>query len=1037
MVASTRNLSIRLSVQDQDVVRRALERLGSQGQTALHRIGRASVPASRGLRTVSAAAIESRIALDAYAARAGRLGTVLTALGPRGKVAAVVIGVLTASLGVRQLTRYADEWTLIRNRIALFTKDAAETVKVQGELFKISQRTRVSMASTTELYQRLSQNSKELNISQRQVLSTLETINKTLIISGTDAASANAALIQLGQGLAANALRGQELNSVMEQTPRLALAIAAGMGVGIRELRELAKEGELTGKAVVDALLSQGEAVRAEFEGMTPTIGQAMNVLGNAMGSVIAQMNEATGASRLLATGITNIAEAIEALNAKGTNTQILPPFLPEGVVTAEQTGRVLPDPNARVTGDTLEVAKRQLKLSDQTITVVSAASDAIASFESTLKRVLGPRETPAGATQRTAFQMGTTSAGSTRMRSAAGDFLAQAGLSLPDEIEDLGSSLGGLRKGEMALAEVRERVHEASLTVNERESRLLKIRQAGERVTADFNGASQKQVDQMRVLHDQEREQINLGFDRVAAEKDVAEQQTKLNRIYQGGASIASRLVPQMRSFFDALASLARGDSIGLIINFFHGLLDVFGSMDDKSDALTQRMRALNDALRGAERSAIDTALSMGGAVSQEMKALQAEAVQPLLDALEAWQVRTGSNELDSLRLFISQLALIDELGFEKAGDDLSGVLENMGLSMVDFRLMLDRAFGSESTFRDVGARMFAVRDAFHDLFDELDSGAAKVTAAQNAARRLSDAERIASRSQFRGVFESAGSDRFAQAAAFGQISDQLAAVISAGDAVARRAGRPVSFTTNDSGDDPGTKKTTVEVDGVDIDLSGLNPIEVLWHHVLTMRQSDLVNEFGVTTYGDIVAFEGSLGRINAPWHHALQLSQARLVEDFGITRYEQIVAWEGNVAKIGVPCHHALQLSQARLVEDFDITRYEQIVAWEGNVAKIGVPWHHAVEFDLRHKLDRWDNVLDVSGARRIDVQIRDIFNFIGKVKLSDLIDMGEFNSRVDARVDSNNRNRRTSSGYNQYGRSQQRGGYSQYGRSQRSGS
>lgn len=168
-----------------------------------------------------------------------------------------------------------DELKNATGRLKLVTEDTKELVKAQQELFKISNNSRVSFTQSVDLYARLGRSLKDLSPSQDKMLQVTEAINKSLIVSGASATSAEAALTQLGQGLAAGALRGEELNSVMEQTPRLAEAIAKGMNVGLAGLRKLASEGKVTSEVVFNAILSQKEALAQEFAQMPLTVSQS------------------------------------------------------------------------------------------------------------------------------------------------------------------------------------------------------------------------------------------------------------------------------------------------------------------------------------------------------------------------------------------------------------------------------------------------------------------------------------------------------------------------------------------------------------------------------------------------------------------------------------------------------------------------------------------------------------------------------------------------------------------------------------------
>jgi lambda family phage tail tape measure protein len=95
---NTRNLPIKLSLKDADVVERALVQLGTKGQKALEKLQSASQPASRGLLAVNAAANVGRNEIEGWANRAGAGASVLSAFGPAGIAAAAGVGLFTAAL---------------------------------------------------------------------------------------------------------------------------------------------------------------------------------------------------------------------------------------------------------------------------------------------------------------------------------------------------------------------------------------------------------------------------------------------------------------------------------------------------------------------------------------------------------------------------------------------------------------------------------------------------------------------------------------------------------------------------------------------------------------------------------------------------------------------------------------------------------------------------------------------------------------------------------------------------------------------------
>jgi tape measure domain-containing protein len=78
-------------------------------------------------------------------------------------------------------------------------------------------------------------------------------ISNAARLSGAGTQEAQAALLQLKQGLAAGVLQGDELRSVLEQLPAFAQAIAQQLGTNVGQLRKLGSEGKITAEAVFNA----------------------------------------------------------------------------------------------------------------------------------------------------------------------------------------------------------------------------------------------------------------------------------------------------------------------------------------------------------------------------------------------------------------------------------------------------------------------------------------------------------------------------------------------------------------------------------------------------------------------------------------------------------------------------------------------------------------------------------------------------------------------------------------------------------------
>lgn len=188
---------------------------------------------------------------------------------------------LMAALSVQQVANYADAWTTLNNKLANAVRPQEQLVDVTSRVFEITQQTRSSLDATATLYARLERGTREYNTSAEDLAKLTTIINQGFVVSGATAQEAENAIIQLSQGIASGALRGEEFNSVAEQGSRLMVALADSLGVGIGQLRSMAAEGKLTTDVVVNGLLSQGDAIGKEFANTVTTISQAMQVAGN------------------------------------------------------------------------------------------------------------------------------------------------------------------------------------------------------------------------------------------------------------------------------------------------------------------------------------------------------------------------------------------------------------------------------------------------------------------------------------------------------------------------------------------------------------------------------------------------------------------------------------------------------------------------------------------------------------------------------------------------------------------------------------
>lgn len=205
--------------------------------------------------------------------------------GNMSKAAKAFYGVLafgTISKITQEILKMTDANKRMLGQLSLVTSSFDEARIVQEKLFKVAQDTRSQLEPTVALYARIARNTKDLGLAQEELLQITTTVNQSLQVAGATSRESAAGVIQLSQALASGRLAGDEFRSVAENMPRLARAIADGLGLPLGKLRELSRAGLLTTEIVVAALSTQAEKIEEEYGKIPKRLDQSVGQLKNA-----------------------------------------------------------------------------------------------------------------------------------------------------------------------------------------------------------------------------------------------------------------------------------------------------------------------------------------------------------------------------------------------------------------------------------------------------------------------------------------------------------------------------------------------------------------------------------------------------------------------------------------------------------------------------------------------------------------------------------------------------------------------------------
>ena len=194
-----------------------------------------------------------------------------------GKIAAAA----GAAFGVKQLFSLSDQMTSNTARLNLIVDDGGSVEALEAKIMASAQRSRAAYLDTASAIASMGANAGAAFSGNDELIAFMEQVNKQFVIGGASAQGQSAAMLQLTQAMAAGALRGEELNSILENAPGIARAIESYMGIAEGSIKQYAQEGAITAEVVKNALFAAADETNAKFESMPMTWGQIWTSMQN------------------------------------------------------------------------------------------------------------------------------------------------------------------------------------------------------------------------------------------------------------------------------------------------------------------------------------------------------------------------------------------------------------------------------------------------------------------------------------------------------------------------------------------------------------------------------------------------------------------------------------------------------------------------------------------------------------------------------------------------------------------------------------
>ena len=566
---------------------------------------------------------------------------------------------------------YADANTELINRLKLSTNGNNELAFATQSVFDISLRTNQSVAATSTVYQKFAQNAEKLKLTQGEVASITETVSKAVAMSGASAAQAESGLIQFGQALSTGTLKGQDLNSVMQQIPGLADAIAKGLGVTTGELKAMGASGELSTQQVITALRKVRKQIDSDFDSRIKTVSGSLTNLETAFIQTVGRFDQTVGVTTKLAESIefvaANLDSAIQAAVlftgalAIGQIGKYSTALLQTGINSAKNTLSHYNEAKALYAKATASRIAAQAEM--------SALSAQLQVAQSEKTRFALREQMKAQAAQITALV--NAEANAKRNLATANRLASAAAVGLRNVMGLLGGPAGVITIAASALYYFHSQAEEARKSA-------IDTKAANEQLKESYEGLSEavlttKIFEQIDAMKEQEAQLKSLGNAMIQSEfsnrrgwlfADTAEDVEKATANYRAGMEVATA----KSKVFD---------------NQLHAIVQTMQSKGRSLDEIKQKLSLFNVSNEKAEQIIADVKNGLDGA-----KASTDEATGATIDFKKAQDELTKKS--DDLRAKLEVLELKNK-GHAKASYVLAGLYEVLGVKGAEYSKVLN----------------------------------------------------------------------------------------------------------------------------------------------------------------------------------------------------------------------------------------------------------------------------------------------------------------------------------------------------------
>ena len=222
-------------------------------------------------------------------------------------------GIAAVALGsvVQSLAKQVQAYNTMAERVKMATESVEEFDMVQQRLQATADGTYRKLSEAQEVFIGTSSALKGMGYSTAQALDVVDSLSYAFVTNATSSQRAESALNALTMATTTGKVTAQQWITLMAAVPSVVEDIANATGKTANEVRELGATGKLAAKDLAEGLRQSVDANKEAADAMANDFIDAGVRMNNAIVSVLAGLEQQTGALDALTNGIISVADVI------------------------------------------------------------------------------------------------------------------------------------------------------------------------------------------------------------------------------------------------------------------------------------------------------------------------------------------------------------------------------------------------------------------------------------------------------------------------------------------------------------------------------------------------------------------------------------------------------------------------------------------------------------------------------------------------------------------------------------------------------